>query len=58
MFLGIITYLDTVKGFNIDYSEISEQREIHMVEQGVRGYSVAPMLFFSQSTVFSKRGYG
>ena len=33
-------------------------REIHRVEQGVRGYSVVPLLFFSQSTVFSKRGYG
>ena len=27
MFLGIITYLDTVKGFKMDYSAISEQRE-------------------------------
>jgi len=27
-------------------------------EQGVRGYSVVPLLFLSQSTVFSKRGYG
>ena len=25
---------------------------------GCRGYSVVPMWFFSQSTVFSKRGYG
>ena len=33
-------------------------RTIHMVEQGVRGYSIVPMLFFSQSTVFSKKGYG
>ena len=24
MFLGIITYLDTVKGFKMDYSAISE----------------------------------
>ena len=27
MFLGIITYLDTVKGFNLDYSAISEQKK-------------------------------
>ena len=27
-------------------------------EQGVRGYSVVPEVFFSQSTVFSKKGYG
>lgn len=33
-------------------------REIHMIERGVRGYSIVPMVFFSQSTVFSKRGYG
>ena len=33
-------------------------RTIHRMEQGVRGYSIVPMLFFSQSTVFSKRGYG
>lgn len=33
-------------------------RTIHRVEQGVRGYSIVPLLFFSQSTVFSKRGYG
>lgn len=33
-------------------------REIHRIEQSVRGYSVVPLVFFSQSTVFSKRGYG
>ena len=27
MFLGIITYLDTVNGFKMDYSAFSEQRE-------------------------------
>ena len=27
------------------------------IEQGVRGYSIVPLVFFSQSTVFSKRGF-
>lgn len=28
------------------------------IEQGVGDTVVVPLLFFSQSTVFSKRGYG
>ena len=33
-------------------------RTIHRIKQGVRGYSIVPLLFFSQSTVLPKRGYG
>lgn len=32
-------------------------REIHRIEQSVKGYSVVPMLFFSQSTLFLNRDY-
>ena len=32
-------------------------RNIHRDRAGCRGYSIVPLVFFSQSTVFSKRGY-